>query len=400
MSSQRFTALWGPPSRSRSRRCPQPARSVTMFDVAVVGGGPAGLAVAIETARRGLSVVVAERHLTPPDKACGEGIMPPGVRALEKMGIRKRLASSECTSFESVRYIDQDGLSAKGRLAGEGLAVRRIALVTAMSDAARDVGVDLRHGCKVASCLRRPGEMRLQTDRGVLSARMVVAADGLASRLRHAEGLDVPCTGPRRFGLRQHFVCAPWSTSIRGSPRPRCGGIRDPVSDRCVGVAFLWTEPLGNERSPADERSATRWRRLAARFPCLMDSLGDAPPESPIRGAGPFERASRKLAPPADLLLWADAAGYVDAITGEGISLFILSALSLAGTIPDALAHGAHRAALQPYEDEHRRVFRRYALTTRALLAIIRRPRLRRSSLLLLRRAPALFDFLLARCSI
>jgi len=370
-----------------------------MFDVAVVGGGPAGLAVAIETARRGLSVVVAERHHEPPDKACGEGIMPPGVRALERMGIRKRLAPSECASFGSVRYIDHDGLSAEGRLTGEGLAVRRIALVTAMSDAARDVGVDLRHGCKVLSCLRRPDEMRLHTDRGVLSARMVVAADGLASRLRHAEGLDVPCTGPRRFGLRQHFVCAPWSESIEVHLARDAEAYVTPVSDRCVGIAFLWTEPLGNERSPAHQRSTTRWHRLAARFPCLMDRLRHAAPESPIRGAGPFERASRGCT--ADrFALVGDAAGYVDAITGEGISLSILSALSLADTIPDALTSGADRAALQPYEDEHRRMFRRYALTTSGLLAIIRRPRLRRSSLLLLRRAPALFDFLLAKCSV
>ena len=98
--------------------------------------------------------------------------------------------------------------------------------------------------------------------------------------------------------------------------------------------------------------------------------------------------------------LVGDAAGYVDAITGEGISLSILSALSLAGTIPDALTKGAHRAALRPYEAEYRRLFRRYELMTRGLLAIIDRPRLRRSSLLLLRRAPALFDFLLARCSV
>jgi flavin-dependent dehydrogenase len=52
------------------------------FTVAIVGGGPAGLALAARTAERGLSTVVHERSPGPPDKACGEGLMPAGVRAL------------------------------------------------------------------------------------------------------------------------------------------------------------------------------------------------------------------------------------------------------------------------------------------------------------------------------
>src|SRR5688572_15282569 len=66
-----------------------------LLDVAVVGGGPAGLAVAIETARRGLNVAVFERQEGPVDKACGEGVMPPGVRALDALGVRSRLLPGE-----------------------------------------------------------------------------------------------------------------------------------------------------------------------------------------------------------------------------------------------------------------------------------------------------------------
>ena len=90
-----------------------------------------------------------------------------------------------------------------------------------------EVGVDLRHGCKVTSCLRRAG--RDATGDG---PRRCVGSHGRRRRwfgfaLRHAEGLDVPCTGPRRFGLRQHFRLRPVDLVDRGSPGPRRGGLRD-----------------------------------------------------------------------------------------------------------------------------------------------------------------------------
>ncbi len=60
-----------------------------LFDVVVVGGGPAGLATAIAVAQRGMSAVVLERHSMPTDKACGEGLMPPALTALEALGARR-----------------------------------------------------------------------------------------------------------------------------------------------------------------------------------------------------------------------------------------------------------------------------------------------------------------------
>ena len=53
-----------------------------MKDVGVVGGGPAGLAVAIAARLAGLSVDVFERAAPPIDKACGEGVMPDGLALL------------------------------------------------------------------------------------------------------------------------------------------------------------------------------------------------------------------------------------------------------------------------------------------------------------------------------
>ena len=56
-------------------------------DLLIVGGGPAGLASAINARQQGLSVIVAEPRSDPIDKACGEGLMPGGLTELVSLGV-------------------------------------------------------------------------------------------------------------------------------------------------------------------------------------------------------------------------------------------------------------------------------------------------------------------------
>ena len=58
-----------------------------VIDVAIVGGGPAGLSAAILAKQSGLDVVVFEAQSGTIDKACGEGLMPPALVSLEQMGV-------------------------------------------------------------------------------------------------------------------------------------------------------------------------------------------------------------------------------------------------------------------------------------------------------------------------
>src|SRR5207253_1881078 len=62
-------------------------RDNSMMDVLVAGAGIAGSALAIHLGGRGYSVVLVERSSFPREKPCGEGLMPAGVAALERLGI-------------------------------------------------------------------------------------------------------------------------------------------------------------------------------------------------------------------------------------------------------------------------------------------------------------------------
>src|SRR5579862_8351084 len=86
---------------------PLPRAGADRWDLVVVGGGPAGLAAAIVAARQGLSALILERSHFPTDKACGEGVLPPGVKALQRLGIADRFDSSTSFPLSGIRFIQE-----------------------------------------------------------------------------------------------------------------------------------------------------------------------------------------------------------------------------------------------------------------------------------------------------
>jgi 2-polyprenyl-6-methoxyphenol hydroxylase-like FAD-dependent oxidoreductase len=358
-------------------------------DVAIVGGGPAGLATAISAARAGLSVIVLERAIGPVDKACGEGLLPAGLAALARLGALPFLDRTQIGVFERIEWVDEQGRRAIARLpAPGGLGVRRLALSLALQRAADAVGVARREGVAVRAQRLEPGRVVLTLDDGEVDARFLVAADGLHSALRRAHGLGLEPSGPRRFGLRRHVSLAPWAPAVEVHFAPGVEAYVTPAGAQRVGVAFLWEDgalPPG-----------PTFEGLLARFPALEAVLRGAPFDSETRGAGPLrQRVAGRLAPRFALV--GDAAGYVDAITGEGLSLAFEGAERLGAALPLALARDGAPAALEGWARHEADAFARYARLASLLVWTARHVGLRRQVLRVLAGTPGLFEGLLRR---
>lgn len=362
-------------------------------DVVIVGAGPAGLATALEARRHGLDVVVLDRAPGPPrDKPCGEGLMPDARTRLAELGVT--LPAGAARPFAGIRYVDGD-VVAEGRFPSRydgpvgGLGVRRTALHGALVERAREQGVEICWGVTVTGVNPEAGVV--QASDGAVSGRFLVAADGLQSPLRRRAGLDVSGeTAPGRFGMRRHLAAAPWSDCVEVHWIDGAEAYVTPVGEGEVGIALLWTphrsDPSTDGRRAGFAELLGRFPRLAERLEAVGDDL-DAVWSSPLAGCGPLARRARSVVR-GRLALVGDAAGYLDAITGEGLAVAFHEA--------EALGRAMASGDLSSYPGTSRSIRRLPDAMTRLLLAVERRPWLRRRAIRALAADTAVFDRLLA----
>jgi flavin-dependent dehydrogenase len=306
-----------------------------------------------------MTALVIEPRTAPIDKACGEGLMPHAVRLLDGLGVRPT-----GMPLHGIRYL-QGGLAVDAAFRrGNGLGVRRTELHRALHDAAVSAGVEFAQG-QVDGVEQRDGSV---VAAGV-EARYLVAADGLHSRTRRAVDAEArPARGARRWGMRAHLQLRPWTDHVEVHWSDGGEAYVTPVGPDCVGVALL-----GGRGGAFAER--------LAHFPELAERLRGSEP-GPVLAAGPMRQdVTRRVF--GRVLLVGDAAGYLDALTGEGLALAFGCARALVARI----------AADEPvgYERDYRAISRRYRVITSALLAAAGRPALRRRIVPTAVRAPWLF---------
>lgn len=361
-----------------------------LYDVAVVGAGPAGSATATHLARAGWRVVVVDRAVFPREKPCAESLSPAAEPLLAELGVLEEIEATSPARLRGFRIYAPGGRVIQGDFAATrdaagksyfetGLAVARLDLDAALVRAARRAGVKVREGWRLGQLARTADGIWTLAPVGsvdTIRARLLVAADGLHSTV--AQRLGLHRTGrARKVALVAH---------VRGIAEMSEYGEMHVAGRRYVGLARLQREgDLTTVAMVVDERRDGR--TLAGRpqaflletlatFPALKGRLEHIEIVRRTLTVSRLHVKARRLSD-AGLLLVGDAAGYYDPFTGEGIYGALRGAQLVAEVASQALASGDLSAkALSRYERLHQEAFRGKRLVESCIQLAVQVPRL------------------------
>jgi flavin-dependent dehydrogenase len=345
-----------------------------MLDVVVIGGGPAGAALAAHLARAGRAVAVLEKSAFPRAKVCGEFIAAAGARMLEALQVMP--------DAEVRRIALWAGDTCLGApLARRGSALAREELDTLLLQKAARAGARVYQPATALAVERAgPGAFEIRGSGGIeLEARAVVAAHG------SWETGALP-TQPRRaipaesdlFGIKAHFRrhgVAPGTVALA----PFAGGYAGALALEGGLATFACAVRRGalreiRRRHPGASAGEALFHQALGTSRALEDAFRGAVREAPWLAVGPLRPGTRP-ATCDGIFNVGNAAGEVHPIVGEGITLALGSALALAGPLLEALRSGADPAhAAHAYRRRHYGLLRRRLWRSACLAALAMHP--------------------------
>src|SRR5436309_7712497 len=303
------------------------------FDVAIVGGGPAGSSCAAFCALAGLQTIVLEREKFPREKVCGDCLNPSCWPVLERLDLAQQVRNLPHSKLDAVEFIAIDGHKALVDLpTGDGceLSVKRSLFDDLLLNRARELGAHVREGTTVTA-LANSGNWEIETAIGEsFSARTLIGADGRNSTVARLRNL-LPHPARERVALQAHI------------PLPRNFGRRiilqflregysgqAPVNETQLNLCLVGTPP-----------TISRLRKWAQRH-------FEIPADQPWRTITPLTRAPVPCAQ-ENLLFIGDAARVVEPFTGEGIYYALRSGELAASAIAKIIGGKDRQFALREF---------------------------------------------------
>lgn len=311
-----------------------------LWQVIVIGAGPAGSTLAYELAKRSIEVAVLEKQTFPRYKCCAGGVSVGAGRLLgvDVQGLAEDTITEAGISFGGSKPF-------RGRCHQPIMhTVMREKFDHALAMQAKEAGVVVLEGYEVTGIAPCAGWVEVSTSGGDFRAQYVVGADGARSRV--ARQLSLPTN-------REWLIAV--QSEVQAKEDDMASLRSQVVLDLGWGKGgYAWVFPKLDHLSVGMACFNSMAKDLKQRHRDFMASLN-------LRGE--VRRRDAALLPVLSgdptvyrgrVVLVGDAAGLVDPLTGEGIYNAAWSAQLAADAIAEAVAEGSHDLGIyQRAVDKH-----------------------------------------------
>jgi len=323
------------------------------YDAIVIGGGLAGCSTALQLARRGHEVLLAEQSTYPRHKLCGEFLSPEAQASFRRLGVLDAVREGGASPINQTVLTAPNGTRSDHPLPNTALGLSRYQLDRLLFRRACEVGVDGRAGTRVRSVdgtFEDGFTVTAGTD--TVEARLVLGAYGRRGRLDRT--LDRPFLDRQTpyVGFKAHFAGPAASTlqntiELHSAPGGYCG--LSPVEDDRINVCWI-----GHTDALADAGGTPQMMldETLRQNPVLDDRL-----QGLTRVSDQFEAVSQvplmqKSRFAGGVCMIGDSAGMIAPLCGDGMAMALRTADLVA---PLAAAYLDDRRSATSFRRAYRR---------------------------------------------
>ena len=315
-----------------------------LYDVTIVGGGLAGLALAIQLSNKGYQVALFEKEHYPFHKVCGEYISLESWDFLVSLGIP--LAQLQLPIIKKLQVSSPDGNLLEHALPLGGFGISRYLLDNTLKEIALQQGVALYDGCKVEHIEFSAGLFTITTRLGIFTSRVCCGSFGKRSnidlQLKRPFVLATPNKLNHYIGVKYHISTnIPADTiALHNFKDGYCGISKIENGRYCLCYLTNAANLKNNGNSIAQmEKNVLYKNKYLEKIFVESTMLYDAPVTiSQVS-------FSKKSQVENHLLMLGDAAGMITPLCGNGMSM------ALHGSKIAAIEINHFLKGMQPRED-------------------------------------------------
>jgi geranylgeranyl reductase family protein len=307
-----------------------------MFDLIVVGGGPAGSSAARLAGKLGLKTLLVEKKQFPRYKACGGAVTEQALSHLD-FDLPRELAEANIFAAR----VHHGASSIEARMDSPiAYMVRRSAFDNYLLEKARETGISVSLGARVLGLHEKDASVEVSTHLGTYKAAFVIIAEGAHGTLKR--------NVRRGDGKNEYGVCLVAEIPMEDASQD-CAQDAIDIHFGIGGMGYGWVFPHGEYHSVGIGGLASSLRNPRATMAAFLRDRGFDPDQTTRGHVIPVGGKKRTLGS-RRILLVGDAGGFVDSFTGEGIAYAIRSGQIAAEVAAKSLSRGGDSKLAVEYE--------------------------------------------------